>query len=734
MLVRYYQLEAESLLDGKAFEEGSIYFIQDTKRIYMDPVGGTTRKLITDSPILINTQAEFDEILTPIPGKVYVVIETNTMYVYNDGIWYPVEDNTKVSYTESQGLTEDQKVLARTNIGAGTSNLELDDNLKDSTKAAPADIVGQIELDTMMLSSSSTLTWDGDLTGREKFLIDGDTVSSFYMVHISDIILPKAPLNTTIEVLVTLKDIYGAYASEVISCTVDRDDGFININNAIINIPYDNIEIYSDGRFLVSKGIYFMAVVDNSSGLVIQSVGAVNFPGIIFKNTSWNDLNDKPFYDKYLLGDTVVNGNNISGSIDLSNRTSISAGIRDLILISTDTPTLDDLANGFSVNLEVTSNGESTEFVYTKTADEVAELIESGELSVISNKIALTNSIIIVLEDATYTDEGLYIKNKGIYMWSGDSTGTTMINNWSITINNYTFSDNKDVIKTIDYRYLPDALQIGKTVYDSDTLTWDGDITGLEVLPDTSNMFFKLSDSAPTLDQIMNGFTIEFVSGNKVIVSADEAKYAIENPDADGSSDIICIEVIDGNTSLILLLGGACFILTGDMYDSGSLYAKKGTYLCNYYNIYTNFLSINGFNGFETFEKINYKYLPNKLLERLLPELIAPELQEGNCLQVIDGVWGDGRINGLPDVSSTDNGKSLQVVNGEWAVNKVSGLPDVSSTDNGKSLQVVNGTWTTKKISHTDLDTSSASEGAFLRIVDGVWTAVVLPNAEDGEF
>lgn len=51
-------------------------------------------------------------------------------------------------------------------------------------------------------------------------------------------------------------------------------------------------------------------------------------------------------------------------------------------------------------------------------------------------------------------------------------------------------------------------------------------------------------------------------------------------------------------------------------------------------------------------------------------------------------------IDGLPAVTSTDNGKTLQVANGAWTVaTAASGLPSVTSSDNGKVLRVVEGAW-----------------------------------------
>lgn len=87
-VVKHYQIATQSELEGLGFDEGSIYFVEDTKRIYMDPVGSTTRILVTGDPIILNTEAERKAILAPVPGKIYIVIESAKIYIYQNGAWF----------------------------------------------------------------------------------------------------------------------------------------------------------------------------------------------------------------------------------------------------------------------------------------------------------------------------------------------------------------------------------------------------------------------------------------------------------------------------------------------------------------------------------------------------------------------------------------------------------------------------------------------------------------------
>lgn len=88
MLINYYQLEAESKLDSMPFNEGTLYFIVDTKRLFLDPVGGGSRISVNESPIILSTESERENLLSPIPGKLYVVLDSSSSYIYYNTTWY----------------------------------------------------------------------------------------------------------------------------------------------------------------------------------------------------------------------------------------------------------------------------------------------------------------------------------------------------------------------------------------------------------------------------------------------------------------------------------------------------------------------------------------------------------------------------------------------------------------------------------------------------------------------
>ena len=94
-IIKHYQIAAESELNSMPFEEGSLYFTEDTKRIYLDPVGGSSRILVNGDPIILSTEADRINLLAPLYGKIYFVLETSNVYIYHNGIWHSYVETDK---------------------------------------------------------------------------------------------------------------------------------------------------------------------------------------------------------------------------------------------------------------------------------------------------------------------------------------------------------------------------------------------------------------------------------------------------------------------------------------------------------------------------------------------------------------------------------------------------------------------------------------------------------------
>ena len=89
IIKKNYQITEAELTD-KDFEAGSVYYCIDTKRVYMDPIDGNERILTSGDPIMISTENERQNLLSPIPNKLYIVLDSAMSYIYNNGTWISI--------------------------------------------------------------------------------------------------------------------------------------------------------------------------------------------------------------------------------------------------------------------------------------------------------------------------------------------------------------------------------------------------------------------------------------------------------------------------------------------------------------------------------------------------------------------------------------------------------------------------------------------------------------------
>jgi len=81
-LIKYYDL-TENDVSAKPYESEALYYCVDSKNIYFDsPTQGERIKMSSDT-IIIATEDEKDRILAPITDKLYVVLDSGTLYIYS---------------------------------------------------------------------------------------------------------------------------------------------------------------------------------------------------------------------------------------------------------------------------------------------------------------------------------------------------------------------------------------------------------------------------------------------------------------------------------------------------------------------------------------------------------------------------------------------------------------------------------------------------------------------------
>lgn len=81
-MIKYYDI-TESELESKEFESGSLYYCSDSGNVYLDSEKESSRKKMNNEIIVLGTESNRLGILAPLPGKLYCVLETGSMYLYN---------------------------------------------------------------------------------------------------------------------------------------------------------------------------------------------------------------------------------------------------------------------------------------------------------------------------------------------------------------------------------------------------------------------------------------------------------------------------------------------------------------------------------------------------------------------------------------------------------------------------------------------------------------------------
>ena len=85
-MIKYYDI-TESQMESKAIEDEAVYFCSDTGNIYFDSITNGGRTKMSNTIIILTTETERNNLLAPIPNKLYCVLQTGCLYIYNNGSW-----------------------------------------------------------------------------------------------------------------------------------------------------------------------------------------------------------------------------------------------------------------------------------------------------------------------------------------------------------------------------------------------------------------------------------------------------------------------------------------------------------------------------------------------------------------------------------------------------------------------------------------------------------------------
>lgn len=166
-----------------------------------------------------------------------------------------------------------------------------------------------------------------------------------------------------------------------------------------------------------------------------------------------------------------------------------------------------------------------------------------------------------------------------------------------------TVSIETESIKTLDPKYLPEALRFGETTVTSETLTWDGVIGDKVSISFGGASMTHISDSAPTLDDMTDGISLIF--------DGQRLDYGSHNLVSENGL------IRHKNTMFFVVVPTDNFEFSYD----GTVFTipKKGIYFAKVEDTgqYTSSFAINGYTGFETtgVKTIDPKYLPEGIAD-----------------------------------------------------------------------------------------------------------------------
>ena len=516
-------------------------------------------------------------------------------YQYNSAYTGPEIDAAiakaqKAIITDTQTLDDAQKQQVKTNLGI--TDVKTDTTLTVSGAAADAKITGdkiteaKTAADNAMLSAflakPGALKWDGAIRGRVHIDFEASSEMMMTYVHISDEVPPVEVLSSG-RAFGEIGTMEGAPQYAGVIEIMPYVEGEVYMTDAFTIVMLDNYTL--EGITFPKKGVYAIAQSFLPSGIDVSMLwgSAIYIPGFAFKDSGAGEYFEEKTAEMS-LGDTAT-----WSETGVVTNTITEMGLTVFYRkVSDSTPTVDE------INAQANS-------VYTANVNGATSQPEAATASLDSDGTIATiadSGICIVYKKEATTSSGIVFPETGLYF--AHVTAPTQDNTndiyyyESFTLPGYNFvtAGTETIIKT---EHLPEALRFGEETVGGDTITWDGDTTGLEAF---EGFAYKVSDVVPTADDLKMGFAIIYDSNG---TQGTLSKTAEEIEAAGGISaqedGLITFEVVtvipEGNTRGV----------------------TPGTYFMNYNGIVAKSFTVTGYTGFETttITKIDPKYLPDNV-------------------------------------------------------------------------------------------------------------------------
>ena len=156
-MVQYFDI-TENALKQKAFEAEAIYFCVDSGNVYLDSIAEKQRIKMASEIIFLATETSKDDILAPLPNKIYCVLESGKMYINPAGTWIPVGGTSQIEFNN---VFVEDKTLSVTDVRIKPINTG--EFIPDSSVA---DLVTSISVVCADGSATITLVSDYPIPGR----------------------------------------------------------------------------------------------------------------------------------------------------------------------------------------------------------------------------------------------------------------------------------------------------------------------------------------------------------------------------------------------------------------------------------------------------------------------------------------------------------------------------------------------------------------------------------------
>ena len=155
-LIKFYDV-TESALTNKKYEAESLYFCTDSKKIYLDSVESGERVQIASEIIVLGTEAERTSMLAPVPEKLYIVLESGSIYFYSSN-WVKLGHKEQFHFPNV--------VVEGGSLKITDSRISASDTAVFVPDLSVVDLASNISVNCAAGSLTVTLTADYDIPGE----------------------------------------------------------------------------------------------------------------------------------------------------------------------------------------------------------------------------------------------------------------------------------------------------------------------------------------------------------------------------------------------------------------------------------------------------------------------------------------------------------------------------------------------------------------------------------------